>query len=299
MQLAGMRKARAVDIGMAWWFKISGILTIVILAGIFMMLLINGVKMFADVSVTEFLFSKTWNPSSYDDPTFGVLSMVVSTLLVTLGAMLFSVPLGVLAAVWLSEIASNAVRETVKPLIEMLASIPSVVIGFIGIVVVGPLLVKVFQLNNGLNALNGSILLGIMALPTIISVSEDAVRSIPQYLKEGSYALGANRWITIVQVTVPAALPGILAAVVLGTGRAIGETMAVLMATGNAIQMPEGFFSSVRTMTATIAIELGEVPFGSTHYYAIFAVGALLFIMTLAVNLIAEWIIKKFRWTKK
>jgi phosphate transport system permease protein len=205
----------------------------------------------------------------------------------------------VLAAVWLSEIASNAVRETVKPLIEMLASIPSVVIGFIGIVVVGPLLVKVFQLNNGLNALNGSILLGIMALPTIISVSEDAVRSIPQYLKEGSYALGANRWITIVQVTVPAALPGILAAVVLGTGRAIGETMAVLMATGNAIQMPEGFFSSVRTMTATIAIELGEVPFGSTHYYAIFAVGALLFIMTLAVNLIAEWIIKKFRWTKK
>jgi phosphate transport system permease protein len=260
-----------------------------------LILLVNGLKTFKDVHLLEFLFSGKWNPSAYNEPAYGILSMLVSTLMVTIGAMIIAVPLGVGAAAYLSEIAPNKVREIFKPAIEILAGIPSVAIGFLGIVLTGPLIAKTFGLNSGLNALNGAILLAIMSLPTIISVAEDAIQAVPKEFKEASLALGGNRWITLKRVTLPAATSGIIAAVILGMGRAIGETMTVLMATGNAPAMPHSFFDSVRTMTATIAIELGEVPYGTAHYNSLFAVGLLLFLITLAVNLGAEFLARKYR----
>ncbi len=277
-------------------FAFAALFSVGILLGIFVMLLYNGAKTFESVSPGNFFFSTEWNPSAYGEASFGVLSMVASTLLVTIGAMAIAVPLGIGAAAYLAEVASERVREILKPAIELLAAIPSVAVGFIGIVVVGPFLAKIFNLSNGLNALNGSILLAVMSLPTIITVAEDAIRSVPTSFKEASYALGGNPWTTLVRVTLPAAASGIIAAVILGMGRAIGETMTVLMAAGNATGFPEGFFSPVRTMTATIAIELGEVPFGTPHYYSLFAVGALLFILSLGFNLIAERIAARFRY---
>ncbi len=273
---------------------INGILAIFVLIGIFYLLISEGLPTFRDVSIREFLTSRRWNPTSYDNPEFGIVSMIVSTLMVTVGALTISIPLGVAAAAYLAEIAGPREREILKPVIEILASIPSVVLGFLGIVLVGPLIARVFNLSNGLNALNGSILLGIMALPTIISISEDAISAVPEEYKEASLALGTNRWYTLRKVTVPAALSGIIASIMLGMGRAIGETMTVLMVTGNVPRFPDSFFSSIRTMTATIAIELGEVPFNTTHYYALFAVGSVLFMMTFFVNLLSDIILHKY-----
>jgi len=221
--------------------------------------------------------------------------MLMSTFMVTLGAMLIAVPLGIGTAAFLSEIASPRTRNILKPAIEMLAAVPSVVIGFLGIVLVAPALSKWFNLPHGLNALNGSILLAVMALPTLISVTEDAIHAVPKHYKEASYALGANRWETLVRVTLPSCTSGILVAVMLGLGRALGETMTVLMATGNATAMPHDFFESVRTITATVAIEMGEVPFGTPHYYILFACALVLFLITLLVNVIAERVAAGFR----
>jgi phosphate transport system permease protein len=287
---------RLIDRAIKGLFFMAASLSVMVLLGIFGMLLINGIKAFAVIKVSDFFFGSDWNPSAYGKPTFGILSMLVSTFLVTLGAMLIAIPLGVGAATYLAQVASNKTRLILKPIIELLAAIPSVVVGFIGIVMVGPLIAQVFGLSNGLTALNGSILLAVMSLPTIITVAEDAIRAVPHNFIEGSYALGANQWTTLMRVTLPAAYSGIIAAIILGMGRAIGETMTVLMATGNALAMPHGFFDPVRTMTATIAIELGEVPYGTTHYYSLFAVGALLFIISLGINLIAENIAARYRF---
>lgn len=276
-------------------FFLAGISAIIILLGIFAMLLFNGIKAFKDVSVSNFFFSTVWNPSAYGEPSYGILSMLVSTFMVIIGAMVIAVPLGIGTAAYITEVANPRTQEILKPFIEILAAIPSVVIGFLGIIFVGPLIAKIFNLSNGLNAVNGSILLAVMSLPTIISISEDAIRAVPKEYKEASYALGANRWTTLIRVTIPAAISGIVASIMLGTGRAIGETMTVLMVTGNAPAMPHSFFDSIRTMTATIAIELGEVPYGTTHYYAIFAVGTVLFLMSLSVNIIAELVTAKYR----
>ena len=273
----------------------AAFLSVLTLLGIFGMLLINGLNMFAEVPIGDFLFGTIWNPAAYGEAKYGILAMMASTGLVTLGAMAIAIPLGIGTAAYLSEIASASLSAILKPIIEILAAIPSVAIGFLGIVLVGPFLSQVFGLNNGLNALNGAILLAVMALPTIITVAEDAIRAVPNTYKEGSYALGANKWTTLLQVTLPSSYSGIIAAVMLGMGRAIGETMTVLMATGNATSMPEGFFSSIRTMTATIAIELGEVPFGTTHYYSLFAIGTVLFLITLGVNLLAERVAANYR----
>jgi phosphate transport system permease protein len=286
---------QAVDRGFRYYFILAGFSAVIILFGIFLMLFINGMRTFADISLSDFFLSARWNPSAFGEPSYGILAMVASTLMVTLGAMIIAVPFGIGTAAYLSEMAGHTTREILKPVIEILASIPSVVVGFFGIVWLGPLIARTFNLTSGLNALNGSILLAVMALPTIISVSEDAIRSVPKEFKEASYALGVNRWLTLAKITLPAAFPGIVAAVMLGVGRAIGETMTVLMATGNALQITGSFFESVRTMTANIAIELGEVPFGTTHYFGLFAVGIVLFIMSLAVNLVAEHFTKKFR----
>lgn len=277
-------------------FKTAAFFSILILLGIFFMLLYNGWRTFEEVSIFEFLGDAHWNPSAYGEASYGMGGMLLSTLLVTAGSLLIAVPIGVATAAYLSELAPRWVRRLLKPTIEMLAAIPSVALGFIGIVLIGPALAALFNLDNGMNALNGSILLAFMALPTIVTVAEDALDAVPNAFKEGSYALGANRWRTLVRITLPAAYPGIIAAIMLGMGRAIGETMTVLMATGNSTALPDGFFSAVRTMTATIAIELGEVPYGTTHYHSLFAIGTVLFLITLAINIIAERIAAGFRY---
>jgi len=276
-------------------FLAAGLLSVLILVGIFGMLIINGIKTFEQVSLAEFFTTAEWNPAAYGEPKFGILSMLMSTLMVTFGALLIAIPIGIGAAAYLAEFAPKRVEAILKPVIEMLAAVPSVAIGFLGIVLVGPFIANVFGLTNGLNALNGAILLAVMALPTIITVAEDAIYAVPNAYKEGSYALGANRWTTLIKVTLPSCASGIIAAIMLGLGRAIGETMTVLMATGNALSMPDSFFDSIRTVTATIAIELGEVPYGTTHYYSLFALGAVLFILTLIINLVAERIASNYR----
>ena len=277
------------------FFRTSGILTILVLLGIFATLLATAFPAFREIPVSEFLANTAWDPTSPEKAEFGMLSMIMSTLIVTIGALALAVPIGVGVAAYLSDVAHWRVREIVKPVIEILAGIPSVVVGFLGIVLFGPVLARIFHTGNGLNALNGSLLLAIMALPTIISISEDSLNAVPSAYSEASLALGATRWQTLARVKVPAGLSGIIAACMLGMGRAIGETMTVLMATGNARAFPHGFLDSVRTMTANIAIELGEVPYFTTHYYALFAIGLVLFIMTFSVNLVADVILHKYQ----
>jgi phosphate transport system permease protein len=213
--------------------------------------------------------------------------------MVTAGALFFAVPLGVAAAAYLSEIASPWERELFKPIVEVLAGIPSVVLGFIGLVLLAPLIAKVFGIPSGINALNGAILVGIMALPTIITLAEDAITAVPKEYRHASLALGGTRWQTIWKITVPAAFSGITAAAMLGMGRAIGETMTVLMVTGNMIARPSSFLDSVRTLSANIAIDIGDVVFGSIHFHAIFAVGLVLFLITFIVNLLADILIHR------
>lgn len=274
-------------------FEMSGWLALVVLLGIFALLLTTAIPAFKEINLKEFFTSSRWDPTSPEKPEYGILSMVVSTMLVTAGALAIAFPLGLGVAAYLSDVASHKVREIVKPVVELLAAIPSVVIGFIGLTLVGPLIARIFKLSNGLNALNGSLLLAIMALPTIISLSEDSLQAVPQAYVEASLALGANRWQTLVRVKIPAAISGIAASFMLGLGRAIGETMTVLMATGNARSFPHGFLDSVRTLSANIAIELGEVPYYTTHYYALFALGLILFVMTFVINLTADLILEK------
>lgn len=236
-----------------------------------------------------------WVPVSFERESFGILPLITGSLLITGLATLLTIPFGVGAAVYISEIASPIEREILKPFIELLAGIPSVVIGFFGLVVVVPLIKTCFNLPSGLTALSGAILLALMAIPTVISISEDALRSVPDSYKDASLALGAGKLQTITKITVPAALPGITTAIMLGTGRVIGETMAVMMVTGNAALMTSSPFDSVRTMTATIAAEMGEVAFGSVHYRALFCVGIVLLLATFALNMIAQKFLRKYR----
>jgi phosphate transport system permease protein len=272
-------------------FKSTGLITIGLLAGIFLMLLTNTIFFFFKVAPIDFFTGSQWDPETH----YNILPLLVSTSLVAFGSMLIAVPLGILTAAYLSELAPKKLQMFLKPIIEMLAAIPSVAIGFLGIVLVGPGLAHLFGIQNGLNGLNGSILLAIMALPTIVTISEDAINAVPKSHREASLALGANKWETLFKVTIPAALPGLIAAVMLGLGRALGETMTVLMATGNAAAIPKGFLDSVRTITATIAIEMGEVPYQTTHYFALFAIAALLFLITLVVNLLGEYFANRLR----
>ena len=275
-------------------FFLNGLSVVLVLVGIFVLLVTMALPAFKEIRLGEFLFSASWNPTAtFVTPSYGILSMLVSTLMVSIGALLIAIPLGIGAAAYLSDVASNRVREITKPVIEILAGIPSVVIGFLGIVLVGPIIAKIFHISNGLNALNGSILLAVMALPTIISLTEDALNSVPKSFQEASLALGATHWQTLIKVKIPAAASGIIAASMLGMGRAIGETMTVLMATGCAIAMPHSFLQSVQTMTATIAIELGEVPYNTTHYYALFGIALVLFIITFIVNMISDIILHR------
>jgi len=246
-----------------------------------------------NISLVEFFMGKEWFPTAVPSSQFGILPLILGTLWVSFGAILIALPLGLAVAIYLAEIADPRIRRTLKPLIELLSGIPSVIYGFFGLVVLVPLIQKVFNLPVGETALAGSIILGIMALPTIITIAEDAMRTTPRAMKEASLALGATRWQTIYKIVIPYSISGITAAAILGIGRAIGETMAVLMVTGNAGVIPHTFLQPVRTIPATIAAELGESPQGGIHYQALFVLGCVLFVITLLINLGVEYISSK------
>jgi len=251
------------------------------------------------LSLKEFFFGREWFPTSQPAAQFGALSLITGTLWVSLWAILISLPLGLSVAIYMAEIAAPNVRNILKPVIELLAGIPSVVYGFFGLIVIVPTIQKIFDLPVGETALAGSLILAIMALPTIITISEDAIRTTPRSMKEASLALGASHWQTIYKVVIPYSSSGIAAAAILGIGRAIGETMAVLMVTGNAAIIPSSLLEPVRTIPATIAAEMGEAPQGGVHFQALFALGAILFIMTLIINLLVDYVSSKRKISKR
>ncbi len=256
---------------------------------------IEGVKVLDKgmVNPNDFFFGREWIPTSTPAPQFGILPLILGTLWVSLVAILIATPLGIGVAIYLSELAQSKVRDILKPAIELLAGIPSVVYGFFGLVVLVPMVQKTLGLPVGETAFTASVILAIMALPTIITVAEDAIRSAPRSMREASLALGATHWQTIYKVVIPYAASGISAAVVLGIGRAIGETMVALMVTGNAAVIPTTLFAPVRTIPATIAAELGEAPGGGVHYQALFVLGCVLFLITLVISITAELISKR------
>ena len=272
-----------------------GLTAVIFILLILIFLLVEGLPFFFEADGLDFFTDDVWDPSSPNEPRYGILPMLLGTFLVTLGAILIAVPIGIGCAIYLSEIAHPKIRETLKPIIEILAGIPSVVFGFFALIILSTWIDDFLNATTKLNALTGSIMLSVMMLPIIISLSEDAIRSVPREMKEASLALGLSKWDTIKGVVLPAAFSGITAGIILGVARAIGETMTVLMATGNAPVISFDMLTSMRTMTATIAIEMGEVPYGSTHYHALFAIGIILFIITLFVNFIAGIIRRKFR----
>jgi phosphate transport system permease protein len=273
---------------------ICGILSIVFVTLIFGFLLVEGFAFFKEYGIIKFVAGKLWYPTS-DPPQFGILSLIAGSLLVTVGACVIAVPIGVMSAVYISEIAPKGVRDVLKSFVELMAAVPSVVIGFVGMVTLVPLVRNLFDIPTGLTAFSGSIMLAFMAMPTIVTISEDAIRSVPWSYKEGALALGATKWQTIRRIVLRAATPGIIAAIMLGVGRVVGETMAVMMITGNAAHIPGSIFEPVRTMTATIAAEMGETVRGGMHYRSLFAIGLVLFIITFLVNFTADLFLGKSR----
>ncbi|MFH1779027.1 MAG: phosphate ABC transporter permease subunit PstC [Candidatus Omnitrophota bacterium] len=274
--------------------KISGIASIIIVVLIFLFLLKDGLSLFKFVSLKEFLLGKNWYPIS-DPPKLGILPLILGSLLVTLGATIISVPIGIAAAIYIAEVSPPKIKDYLKSGVELLAAIPSVVLGFIGMVTLVPFIRNLFSLPTGLTALSGSIMLAFMAMPTIVSIAEDAITAVPRSYREGALALGETQWQAIYRVVVPAASSGIIAAVMLGIGRVIGETMAVMMITGNSAVIPKSIFQPVRTLTATIAAEMGETVQGSEHYFALFAIGIVLFIITFLINMIADIYLHKVK----
>ncbi len=276
--------------------RVAGYSAIVFVALIFYFLLREGLPTLQEVKVAD-LFALRWYPI---EKYFGILPLITGSIIVTLGATAIAVPFGIGTAIFISEIAPRWARELLKPLVELLGGLPSVVLGFLGILVLAPNLRVMLSLPTGLTAFTGSLLLVATSLPTIVSVAEDALDSVPRSYREGAWALGATRWQTIWRVTLPAARSGVLTAVMLGIGRAIGETMTVMMVTGNAPVLaitPAAIFSPVRTMTATIAAEMGEVANGSVHYHTLFFIGMVLFIISLIVNVTASAVV--FRSQKR
>jgi len=286
------RQTREQTIG--FLFFAIALASIITLGLIVLFLFMEGLPIFKEVSVQDFLLGKYWYPT--DDPAdFGIFALIVASLIVTGVSAMISIPLGVLTALYLAEAASARLREWVKPVVELLAALPSVVIGFFGMVIVAPFLQDVFNLATGLNLFNAALMLAFMSIPTICSISEDAIFGVPAELKEASLALGATRWETIWRVIIPASISGICTAVILGMSRAIGETMVVLMVAGGAAMVPGSLFDPVRPMPASIAAEMAEAPFRGDHYYALFATGIVLFAFTLLFNLVADYISNKYR----
>jgi phosphate transport system permease protein len=284
------RRERAITL---FFFSVA-LTSITILTLIVIFLFWEGIPIFSKVSIYDFLFGHYWYPTD-DPPDFGIFPLIVASLAVTALSAVISIPLGVMTALYLAESASARLREWVKPIVELLAALPSVVIGFFGMVIVAPVLQEVFNIPTGLNLFNASLMLAFMSVPTICSISEDAIYSVPVELKEASLALGATNWETIARVILPASLSGISTAIILGMSRAIGETMVVLMIAGGAAQLPSSIFDPVRPMPASIAAEMAEAPFRSDHYHALFATGVVLFAFTLLFNLLSEHISNKYR----
>jgi phosphate transport system permease protein len=283
--------------------RLCGVSAILFVFGIFLFVFREGQEfLFQRLSWTEFLTSIEWRPTSHEDPTYGTLALLAGTAGVTVLAMVIAVPFGLGTAVFISEFCSSRVRETLKIVIELLAAIPSVVWGFIGITLVNQLIITLTGNPVGVNVLNSGVILALMSMPIIVSIGEDALKAVPDSFREAAEALGATRWQVVYKVLFPAAKSGLLAAVLLGVGRAVGETMAVLMATGHSIRMVFDttfpflhVLSPARTLTATIAAELGEAPTGSDHYQALFVIGIVLFSITFVINLTADLIVRGIR----
>ncbi len=272
----------------------NGIISIIVLTLILIFLVYNSFRFFSGYNFFQFLTGTKWAPTSSIEK-FGLVPLLLGSTLITVGAIVIALPLGIGAAIYIGELAPRPVREILKPIIEVLATIPSVVIGFIGIQLIVPVIKDVFHLPIGLTALAGSIMLALMSLPTIISISEDAINAVPVRYRHASLALGATKWETTIKVVVPAASSGILASIMLGLGRIVGDTMTVLMLTGNSPRIVFSWLQPVRTITATIAAEMGETVQGGLHYSALFAIGLVLFLITFLINLIAERFMGKIR----
>jgi phosphate transport system permease protein len=284
------------EITLEWVIRFCGVSAILFVFGIFFFVVREGAGLlFGGLSLGQFLFSTEWVPTSHSNVRYGALALIAGTFSVTTLAMLFAVPFGLGSAVFVSEFCGKRTKEALKVVIELLAAIPSVVWGFIGISVMNPLIQRVFHVPIGLNVFNGALLLALMSVPIMVSIGEDALKAVPDSYREAALAAGATRWQTIYRVLLPAAKNGLLAAVLLGVGRAVGETMAVLMATGHAVNIPHSIFEPVRTLTATIAAELGETSRGSDHYQILFVVGILLFSITFVVNLAADLVVRGIR----
>jgi len=285
-----------VDKGVATLVFVGGISAIVFIIGIFVFITREGLGFVLDrLDLTEFLFSQRWRPTSEHNPTYGALALIAGTASVTGMAMLVSVPFSLGAAIYISEFAQGKVREMLKVLVELLAAIPSVVWGFIGLSIMNPLIIKTFDVPVGLNVLNAGVILGLMAAPIMTTIAEDALKAVPDGYREAAEAMGATRWQVTYKVVLPAAKNGLAAALLLGVGRGFGETMAVLMASGHSINLPTSPFDSVRALTATIAAELGDAAVGSDHYQALFTLGILLFLVTFVINLTADVVVRGVR----
>lgn len=277
-----------------WIFTALAFTSLIFLLGIVITLFKEGLPLFGHVRLSDFLLGRSWYPT-YDPPEFGILPLISASVWVTGGAMLICVPLGIGSALFIHELAGHTAKTILKPLVEILAAIPSIVFGFFGMVIVAPFLQKLLHIPTGQCALTASVVLGIMAIPSIASIADDALGYVPRSFKEASYALGANRWQTLTKVIVPAAGSGIATAIILGMSRIVGETMTVLMVAGGAAVIPHSFLEPVRPMTSTIAAEMGEAVMGSVHYNALFSIGLVLFLITLVFNVVAELISRKYR----
>jgi phosphate transport system permease protein len=285
-----------IDKAMQLLVFIGGISAIIFIIGIFVFITIEGMDFVVDkLDLREFFTSEYWFPSDEDDPEYGILALIAGTASVTGLAVLVAIPFALGSAIYIGEFASGKTREYLKVLVELLAAIPSVVWGFIGLTIMNPLIIDVFDVPVGLNILNAGVILGLMAAPIMASIAEDALKAVPDGYREAAEAMGATRWQVIFKVVLPAAKNGLLGAVLLGVGRGFGETMAVLMATGHSVNMPTSIFDSVRALTATIAAELGETAVGSDHYGVLFTIGIFLFLITFLINLSADLIVRGVR----
>jgi phosphate transport system permease protein len=275
---------------------VGGISAIIFIIGIFVFITREGFGfLVGDFNFKEFFLSPAWRPTSEARPTYGILALVAGTASVTGLAMLVAIPFSLGASIFIAEFATGKTREFLKITVELLAAIPSVVWGFIGLAIMNPLIIDIFNVPVGLTVLNAGIILGLMAAPIMTSIAEDALKAVPDRYREAAEAMGATRWQVIYKVVLPAAKNGLLGAVLLGVGRGFGETMAVLMATGHAINIPTSVFDSVRALTATIAAELGETAVGSPHYKALFTIGISLFVVTFIINLAADLVVRGVR----
>jgi len=275
---------------------VGGVSAIIFIIGIFVFITKEGLPfLLGRFDAAEFFTSPRWRPTSEHNPTYGALALIAGTASVTGLAMLVAVPFSLGAAIYIGEFASGKTREALKVLVELLAAIPSVVWGFIGLSIMNPLIIKLFNVPVGLNVLNAGFILGLMAAPIMTTIAEDALKAVPDTYREAAEAMGATRWQVILRVVIPAAKNGLVAAVLLGVGRGFGETMAVLMASGHSINLPTSIFDSVRALTATIAAELGETAVGSDHYRALFTLGIFLFLITFIINLTADLVVRGIR----